>query len=156
MKTSTGERRRPSGDRNEPLDDRAAVDPAIWVKWSESAMLESMKWFDVWLQGTQRFWSVGLRTFGPLGTAQKEGLRRTSDLPWVPQLEAQVIPLRRKTDEPGTEATRISMRLPMPWTVGGADVISLEAIIGRRQGGAQPHQDGDDLDSPDRGQGKRG
>lgn len=154
MERSAGDRRKSSGGRKPPAVERGGVDPASWVTLSESAMLESMKWFDVWLQGTQRFWSAGLRAFGPLGMPRpKDGQRRSSDLPWVPQLDAEVIPLRRKTDQPGAEATRISMRLPMPWTVGGADVISLEAIVGRRQAEARANEDSEPAEPPDQ---KRG
>lgn len=113
------------------------LDPAIWIKWSESAMNEGMKWFDVWLQGAQRFWGAGFRAFGQQGMLvppRGDGMRRASDLPWIPHVEAEVIPLRRKTDRAGDEATRYSMRMPIPWPIGGAKVISLEAIVGRPEG----------------------
>ncbi len=122
-------------NRPEPPDDAASkaetLDPAIWLEWSQSAMTESMKWFDVWLQGSQRMWSAGFRMLGQPAPHQKDGLRRASDLSWMPQVEAQIIPLRRKTDRPGSEATRYSMRMPIPWPIGGAKVISLEAIVGQ-------------------------
>lgn len=127
-------------DRPDAGEDRryrpGELDPAIWVKWSESAMNEGMKWFDVWLQGAQRFWGAGFRAFGQQGMlapTDKDGMRRASDLPWMPHVEAEVIPLRRKTDRPGDEATRYSMRMPIPWPIGGAKVISLEAIVGRTE-----------------------
>ncbi len=148
MKSAADEKRRRAGERESVSGDRPGVDPALWVKWSESAMLEGMKWFDVWLQGTQRFWSIGFRTLGRPVTG-KEDLRRASDMPWIPHLEAEVIPLRRKTDQPGAEATRISMRVPMPWPIGGADVISLHAIVGRRSSKDAESQDGEDSAGPD-------
>jgi len=143
-----------AGDRrNRPEQpDRAGsntetLDPAIWIKWSESAMTESMKWFDVWLQGSQRFWSAGFRMLGQPVPDPKDGLRRASDLSWMPHVEAQVIPLRRKTDRPGSEATRYSMRMPIPWPIGGAKVISLEAIVGQP---AEHRRSADDVRTPAR------
>ena len=115
---------------------QGALDPAIWIKWSESAMTEGMKWFNVWMQGTQRFWGAGFRAFGAPAPVAKDGLRRASDLPWMPHVEAQVIPLRRKTDRPGAEATKYSMRVPIPWPITGAKIISLEAIVGQ----GEPHR----------------
>lgn len=61
--------------------------------------------------------------------------RRVSDMPWVPRLEAQVIPLRRNTDPPGGEATRFSMRVPLPWTDGSTNIVSIETILGVGEGG---------------------
>lgn len=148
MKSAPDEKRRRAGERESVSGGRPGVDPALWIKWSEAAMLESMKWFDVWLQGTQRFWGAGFRTLGR-PVAAKEDLRRVSDMPWIPHLEAEVIPLRRKTDQPGAEATRISMRVPMPWPIGGADVISLQAIVGRRSSQDAESQDGADSAGPD-------
>lgn len=123
----------------------SGFDPAMWINWSESAMTEGMKWFDVWLQGSQRFWSAGFRMLGQPVPGSNDGLRRASDVPWLPHVEAQVIPLRRKTDRPGSEATRYSMRMPIPWPIAGAKVISLEAIVG--QAGVHGHDAGDVADT---------
>ncbi|WP_332673590.1 hypothetical protein [Aromatoleum sp.] len=140
-----GRRNRPEQPDHAP-NKAETLDPAMWIKWSESAMTESMKWFDVWLQGSQRLWSAGFRMLGQPAPAPNDGLRRASDLSWMPHVEAQVIPLRRKTDRPGSEATRYSMRMPIPWPIGGAKVISLEAIVGQ----PAEHRSGAD-DVPDDG-----
>ena len=128
---NAGDRRNRPEQPDDAPGKAETLDPAMWIKWSESAMTESMKWFDVWLQGSQRFWSAGFRMLGQPAPGPKGGLRRASDLSWMPQVEAQIIPLRRKTDRPGAEATRYSMRMPIPWPIGGAKVISLEAIVGQ-------------------------
>lgn len=139
-----GDRRNRPVQPDEMPGGTGGIDPAIWIKWSESAMVESMKWFDIWLQGSQRFWGAGFRMLEQQGPEPKEGQRRASDLPWMPHVEAQIIPLRRKTDQPGSAATRYSMRMPIPWPIAGAKVISLEAIVG--QAGAHRHGDADVAD----------
>lgn len=141
-----GDMRNRPGEPDDAAGKAEVLDPAIWIKWSESAMTESMKWFDVWLQGSQRMWSAGFRMLGQPAPRANDGLRRASDLSWMPHVEAQVIPLRRKTDRPGSEATRYSMRMPIPWPIGGAKVISLEAIVG--QPGEQGNRADDVAEAP--------
>jgi hypothetical protein len=68
--------------------------------------------------------------FALRGPRRAGDLRRASDMPWLPRLEAQVIPLRRNTDPPGGEATRFSVRVPMPWAGAGANLVAVEAIVG--------------------------
>jgi hypothetical protein len=97
-----------------------------------------MRWFEVWLRGVQRFWGAGAGTTAQPVRVAVEGSRRASDLPWIPQVEAQVIPLRRKTDQPGAEVTRYSMRVPIPWPIAGAKVISIETVVGRGKGNPAP------------------
>ena len=139
---NAGDRRGRSTRRAAPRGDRAQGDSSIWLDWSESAVTEGMRWFEVWLRGVQRFWGAGAGRVGQPVRVAVEGSRRASDLPWIPQVEAQVIPLRRKTDQPGAEATRYSMRVPIPWPVAGAKVISIETVVGRGKGNpASPSAD---------------
>ena len=130
MKTKSRQDRAGKTGRAAGID--ADSDPMLWTGWPAAAMVESMKWFGMWLQGTQCLWEAA-STFAQTGKSAGNNVqRRTSDLPWVPRIDTNVIPLRRRTDQPGSQATRISMRLPMPWPMGGADVVSIEAILGGR------------------------
>lgn len=100
-----------------------------WVEASDAAWRQGFEFLDAWLDGVQRVWMANWRMLEP-SMRGAEGARRTSDTPWLPHVEAKVIPLRRSTDPLGGEATRVSMRLPLLWPLGGAEALSVEAIMG--------------------------
>ena len=106
------------------------LDPTSWMGLNGAAWTEGLKWMEFWQREFQRLWGIGPTMFGPSGARRDSGMRRASDLPWLPRLEAQVIPLRRNTDPPGREATRFSVRMPLPWSGPGGNVVSVEAIVG--------------------------
>lgn len=152
MRKAQTERPREARDQPEYRDFLGWFGPAPWLGMSGLAWKEGIKWLELWQREFQRLWGPGAMVTGTFGSmyglgqpARPEGdRRRVSDMPWVPRLEAQVIPLRRNTDPPGGEATRFSMRLPLPWADGGANIVSIETILGageggeREQGGAGP------------------
>jgi hypothetical protein len=100
-----------------------------WVEVSDAAWRQGFEFLEAWLDGVQRVWMANWRMLEPSATGT-EGLRRASDTPWLPHVEAKVIPLRRRSDPLGGEATRVSMRLPLLWPLGGAEALSVEAIMG--------------------------
>ena len=109
---------------------RGVFDPAPWLGLTGAAWSEGLKWMELWQREMQRLWGIGPSMFAPRGARPGGDMRRASDMPWLPRLEAQVIPLRRNTDPPGGEATRFSVRVPMPWAGGGANLVALEAVVG--------------------------
>jgi len=110
------------------------LDPAPWLGMSGLAWKEGLKWMELWQRESQRMW--GMRPVVSVSRGPRnEGDRRVSDMPWVPRIEAQVIPLRRNTDPPGGEATRFSMRVPLPWADGNTNIVSIQTILGRGESG---------------------
>ena len=129
-KTLTGESQAPSGqsppeDRNVPrwpLDDMAAN----WM---------GLPWMNMWMQS----WFAWLQQFernvsglASQATPSRADDRRQAPLPWVPQFDSTVVPLRRRDDLPGSEATKVSMRLHVPafpWTGAHSNVIAIDTLM---------------------------
>jgi len=103
------------------------------VDLTDAAWRQGFEILEAWLDGVQRVWMANWRLLEP-SVSGAEGSRRTSDSPWLPHIEAMVIPLRRRSDPLGGEATRVSMRVPLLWPLGGAEALSVEAIMGAGQG----------------------
>ena len=131
------------------------IDPAPWIGMTGAAWSEGLKWMELWQREIQRLWGIGPTMFALRGPRREGDLRRASDMPWLPRLEAQVIPLRRNTDPPGGEATRFSVRLPMPWAGAGANLVAVEAIVGapdtaaREQAAREQAAEGRDEGAPE-------
>lgn len=148
--------------------------PTPWLGMTSTAWREGIKWVELWQREVQRVWGMApmmgggfaplMRSgFGPMMPMMPEGdgerpegeRRRVSDMPWVPRLEAQVIPLRRNTDPPGGEATRFSMRVPLPWTDGSSNIVSIETILGMGEPGER-ERSAEEHDAPKSPGEKRG
>ena len=99
------------------------------VDVTDTAWRQGFEFLEAWLDGVQRVWMANWRLLGPT-VSGLEGSRRASDSPWLPHIDAVVIPLRRRSDPLGGEATRVSMRVPLWWPLGGAEALSIEAIMG--------------------------
>ena len=108
---------------------------ATWPFADVTAAWMGMPWVNLWMQS----WATWLGQHGPdIAPARASGRtrsarpeRRRAELPWVPKIESTVIPFCRTEDEPGTEATRLSMRVRMPtlpW-MGGSNVISIDTVM---------------------------
>ncbi len=116
---------------------RGAMDPTAWVGMSAMFWSEYSKWMDFWQREVLRLWGIGPTMFALRGRRDGD-MRRASDMPWLPRMEAQVIPLRRNTDPPGGEATRYSMRVPMPWSPATTNIVAVETIVGTGEGAQKP------------------
>lgn len=107
-----------------------------WSAWPWSGWNGGLQFFEAWLQAWQSF--AGSESRGARYDDSADGAddrRRVPAASWLPRVEATVIPLRRQTDPPGAEATRISMHFmvpPMPWSGLGGNVISVDALLARR------------------------
>jgi hypothetical protein len=84
---------------------------ASWDRAAESVLA----WYESWLKIASMPFDVALRRerSRPSGSD-----RRAAALPWVPQFDAKVVPLRRASDPPGTEASRVTMCVAMPTVFG--------------------------------------
>ena len=103
-------------------------------------------WFELWTTMWSGWLGYGVQRHPGAARPAAGGERRREDgLPWVPKVETTVIPLRRRTDPPGQQADRISMRMQvpsLPW-LGGENVIAFDAVVPRSRGnGAQPEAGG--------------
>ena len=123
--------------------DRSAPDESHsrWPFADLTAAWMRMPWIDMWMQS----WATWLGQHGPNNaSAHPSGRaraplpeRRHAEIPWVPKLESTVIPFCRSEDEPGAEATRLSMRMrvpTLPW-MGGSNVISIDTVMPHRPDG---------------------
>jgi hypothetical protein len=140
MKKAESERPRQSAPQSSayPSSQGGLLDPMAWLGPTGALWSESLKWMEFWQRELQRMWGVGPTMLALRGARRDGDMRRASDLPWLPRLEAQVIPLRRNTDPPGREATRFSMRMPLPWSGAGGNVVAVETIVGAPDvGGAE-------------------
>jgi hypothetical protein len=94
-----------------------------------------LPWVNLWLQA----WASWLEQWGMVGRSRPPGAaadqeRRQPELPWVPQFEATVVPLRRRDDQPGAEAAKVSMRLRVPafpWSPGTSNIIAIDTLMPR-------------------------
>lgn len=92
----------------------------------DHALASGMACYESWLKIASTPFNAALG-FDP-SKAFADGERRTAVLPWVPKLEAQVIPFRRATDPPGAEGSRITMRMAMP-AMFGASAFSIDTLV---------------------------
>jgi hypothetical protein len=99
-----------------------------------------------WMMGWAEFWSAWLGGVPQLSSAgrasqEREGRRQEDGLPWLPKVEATVIPLRRRSDPPEGQASRISLRVQipvLPW-LGVGNVIAIDTTVLRpMEGVAEP------------------
>ncbi len=146
--------RRPIQDEA-PTEDSAERDPpdaapfsaaAAWVPWLGlpwTAWNEGLRLWQAWCQAWQ---PNGSGVVGPPAEVAELGERRMAPIaPWLPQVDATVIPLRRNGDAPGARAARLSLRVRMPslpWS-GPGEVIALEAIVARADPAARAALAGD-------------
>lgn len=129
-KTQTREPPRAAG-RSPPGD---GSDPQ-WPLDSLTASWLGLPWVNMWMQ----VWSTWLEQFAAIAAARKSGLpateeRRQDGLPWLPQFDSTVVPLRRRDDLPGAEATKVSMRVRLPafpWVAAGSNVVAIDTLIPR-------------------------
>jgi hypothetical protein len=122
----------------EPAQPAAAAEFAPWMVWPTYLWGGWVRWMELslrmWqslLDGERR----GLMRLEPADAVE----RPLTPAPWLPEVSATVIPLRRRTDPPGAEGTRISMRFYMPglpWNGTGAKVIAVDALVARREASA--------------------
>lgn len=93
------------------------------------AMASGLACYESWLKAVSTPFTATLG-LDPSQTSSvaADGERRAGVLPWMPKLETQVIPLRRATDPPGAEGSRITMRLAMP-PVFGASAVSIDTLM---------------------------
>lgn len=111
-----------------------------WPMGDLLALWSGQFWMNMWMQG----WSAWLQQFGLSGPARQTlpgngDDRRQPAIPWLPQFEATVVPLRRRDDLPGAEAAKVSMRLRVPtfpWTAGTSNVIAIDTLMPRPAGEA--------------------
>jgi hypothetical protein len=124
---------RDEGSRTAP----GAELPPVWP---------GLPWMNPWMELWTSMWSTwlgyGFHRRPGAGRQPAAGERRHEDgVPWLPTVERTVIPLRRRTDPPGRQADRISMRVQVPnllW-LGGENVIAFDAVVPRSQeNGVQP------------------
>lgn len=98
-----------------------------------AAMWMGLPWFELWVRGWE-VWCGQWREAIPDVDAFASQERRKAPLPWVPQVEATVIPLRRREDAPGLEATRWSLHLHVPappWMGASSNVIAIDTVLPR-------------------------
>lgn len=84
---------------------------ASWDRAAESVLA----WYESWLKIVSMPFDVALRRERSRANGSD---RRAAALPWVPQFDAKVVPLRRASDPPGTEASRVTMCVAMPAVFG--------------------------------------
>lgn len=103
--------------------DRLARDLA--AAWEQVAA-SCVAWYESWLEIVTLPFAAALRGERSFPRpAAPEHERRAGALPWVPQFDAQVIPLRRASDPPGREASRLTMSVAMPAVPGAAGCAGL-------------------------------
>lgn len=96
-------------------------------------------WMTPWVEFWANYWTtlLGQGLAAPQSVSQRRGegtdRRHGEGLPWLPKVETSVIPLSRRTDPPGQQADKISMRVQvpnLPW-IGGGNVIAFDAVVPR-------------------------
>lgn len=98
-----------------------------------AAVCMGLPWLKLWSDAWE-LWSGQLQALSAPPAAGAGDERRAPAVPWVPQLDATVIPFRRRDDQPGLEATRWSLRLHVPappWLGGSGNVIAIDTVVPR-------------------------
>lgn len=130
-------RRSPAAARLEAEGEGSQPDWALMSQW-----WAGLPWVNPWMAWWTSMWAgwLGQGPYGPPGTN-----RRSEDTPpWLPSVQAAIIPLRRHTDRPGQQADRLSMRVRtpnLPW-LGGGNVIAFDAVVPRARQAEPPSGDG--------------
>lgn len=138
MKKSQHERDyRKKVQQEERLPDQGVSALGPSVAWPWNAWSTGFRWFEVWMRSWQSILEAAQPGHARLDSPddRKEERRRVPGMPWMPRVEASVIPLRRRTDPPASEATRISMRVivpSLPWNGAAGNVLTLDTLVARR------------------------
>lgn len=122
-------------EHSPPVDAATDESRLAWPLSDLATARTGMPWINLWMQS----WATWLGQHGPESApARAPGRvraprpeRRHAEIPWVPKIESTVIPFCRSEDEPGAEATRLSMRVrvpTLPW-MGGSNVISIDTVM---------------------------
>lgn len=106
-----------------------------------AAMWMGLPWLELWMRGWEA-WYGPLCAAIPQADSASAQDRRKAAVPWMPQVDATVIPFRRRDDAPGQEATRWSLRLHVPappWLGASSNVIAIDTLLPRgREGDTEP------------------
>ena len=145
-KTASHEyRRRTTGTRQEKSNS------PDWPPGELTAMWLGLPWVNLYFQAWARWLDELSLTTEPWRKARElNDDRRREPPPWVPQFETSVIPLRRSTDMPGSEAARVSMRMSvpsLPWAPGTGNVISIDTLLPRPTNSAEDTAENPDKDT---------
>lgn len=112
-----------TGQRGEP-DAQVWPIAGITTAWMNMCMQMWAAWFELW--GVR----PALRDDGGFD----ENERRNAGFPWLPKFETTVVPLRRRDDEAGSEAARMSLRVRMPappWAGESRSTLAVETLMPR-------------------------
>lgn len=94
-----------------------------------------LPWLDMWMRAWSAWFDMPAASgFAPLGERSDAADRRQAGMPWLPQFESQVIPFRRRDDDPRLAATKVSMRMRVPafpWILGTSNVIAIDTLMPR-------------------------
>lgn len=108
---------------------------AAWPFSDLTAAWMGMPWFNLWMRSWARWLGpqnlAGGRMHSSVRADSGRPERRHEEAPWVPRIESTVIPFCRSEDAPGSEATKLSMRVrvpTLPW-MGGSNVISIDTVM---------------------------
>lgn len=128
--------------RTNPYLDQRESFPAPWTSLSPY-LLAGLPWLEAWLKIWQLAANLQYHGERPTDGAEevKDDRRRDPEAPWLPRIESTVIPLCRRTDPPGSEAARITMRFSVPnvpWAGTGGNVIVLDTLLPRRASATKP------------------
>lgn len=122
-----------------PEQSPAAETPATSPPWAPEDWIANsigFRWMTIGLQ----VWTAWLEQCGIALNQQDADSSRAEDrrragLPWLPQFESTVVQLRRRSDQPGAEAEKLSLRIqvpPLPWENGGGRVIAFDSLRPRK------------------------
>jgi len=121
------------------------AEPNAWAPPDLASIWFGLPWMNLYL----RTWTRWMEQLSQSAVRERKARelnddRRRDAVPWMPQFEATVIPLRRSTDRPGSEAARLSMRVSMPslpWAPGTDNVISIDTLLPRPTADADKETD---------------
>lgn len=110
-----------------------AIGKSVAESWPTEPLMAA--WLGLpWINLSYQAWTAWMEFFG-LGGGSREPAsveeRRQAAMSWLPQIESTVVPMRRRDDQPGAEAAKISMRIhvpPLPWEDGNGSVIAIDSL----------------------------
>lgn len=130
-----------------PLENPSPAEPkttgnSVAAPWPTEPLMAA--WLGLpWINLSCQAWTAWMEFCG-LGGARREPSsadeRRQAAMSWLPQIESTVVPMRRRDDQPGAEAAKISMRIhvpPLPWEDGNGSVIAIDSLRPRLAGMAK-------------------
>ncbi|NMG75171.1 hypothetical protein [Aromatoleum diolicum] len=132
MATKTSPRKHAPRASHGPSDTGSAPQ---WAMEDLAAAWMGIPWMKLWMQAWTAWaeqWGVNAAALQGSGASAED--RRQAGLTWLPQLETTVIPLRRRDDHPGTEASKVSLRVrvpALPWTAGTTNIIAIDTLMPR-------------------------